>query len=251
VTRARVTRAAAWLGCAALAGCATPGEQGELLYSAGDLRGAVESWRAEGSASLAPRIAAVEAELETRASRYIANARTLERDGRIAEALLDYRLAFELRPDDAQNLAHVQQLARDAIAQRAALLDAYREVRARGDLAAAEPALEKLRRLDPFEPAYQIEELRLRAAITDDRRARRERARAARAAQVESLVEAGRTAFGDEQLETALDLWRRALLIDPENEKSRLHRACGAAAPHSSSPRGARRRHDPGPDTRK
>jgi len=92
-------------------------------------------------------------------------------------------------------------------------------VRARGDLAAAEPALEKLRRLDPFEPAYQIEELRLRAVIAEERRARRERARAARAAQVESLVEAGRAAFGDEQLETALDLWRRALLIDPENER--------------------------------
>ena len=105
------------------------------------------------------------------------------------------------------------------MAQRSALLDAYREVRARGDLAAAEPALEKLRRLDPFEPAYQSEELRLRAAIEEERRARRERARAARAAQVESLVEAGRTAFGDEQLETALDLWRRALLIDPENER--------------------------------
>ena len=105
------------------------------------------------------------------------------------------------------------------MASAAALLDAYREVRARGDLAAAEPALEKLRRLDPFEPAYQSEELRLRAVIDDEQRARRERARAARRAQVDSLVEAGRTAFGDEQLETALDLWRRALLIDPENER--------------------------------
>jgi tetratricopeptide (TPR) repeat protein len=113
----------------------------------------------------------------------------------------------------------VQQLARDAVTQRAALLDAYREIRARGDLAAAQPALEKLRRLDPFEPAYQSEEIRLASAIADDKRVKREKARAARAAQVESLVEAGRTAFGDEQLETALDLWRRALLIDPENEK--------------------------------
>jgi tetratricopeptide (TPR) repeat protein len=92
-------------------------------------------------------------------------------------------------------------------------------VRARGDLAAAEPALEKLRQLDPFEPAYQSEELRLRAVIEEERRARRERARVARAAQVESLVEAGRAAFGVEQLETALDLWRRALMIDPENER--------------------------------
>ena len=214
---ARINRAAAaLLACGAL-GCAASGEKGELLYSAGDLHGAIESWRATDAKALAPRIAAVEQELEARVQRYIANAQTLEREGRIAEALLDYRLALELRPDDAANLAHIQQLARSAVAQRTALLDAYRDVRARGDYAAAEPALEKLRRLDPFEPAYQSEEIRLRAAIAEERRARRERARAARTAQVESLVEAGRTAFGDEQLETALELWRRALVIDPEN----------------------------------
>jgi tetratricopeptide (TPR) repeat protein len=211
--------AAAALACALLCGCAASGERGELLYSAGDLRGAIDSWRSADAKRLAPRIAEVETELAGRVQRYVANARELEREGRLAEALLDYRLALELQPDDAETLAHVQQLARDAVAQRSALLDAYREVRARGDLAAAEPALAKLRRLDPIEPAYQIEEERLRGAIEDERRARRERARAARAAQVESLVEAGRTAFGDEKLETALDLWRRALLIDPDNER--------------------------------
>ncbi len=222
MTRVRLMRAAAALGaCAALGlgGCASPGESGELLYSAGDLRGALESWCAADAVALAPRIAAVEAELEARVQRYIANARELEREGRLAEALLDYRLALELRPDDEANLAHVQTLAREVVAKRTELLEAYREVRARGDLAAARPALEKLLRLDPFEPAYQTEELRLRAVIKEERRARRERARAARAAQVESLVEAGRAAFGDEQLEAALELWRRALLIDPENER--------------------------------
>jgi tetratricopeptide (TPR) repeat protein len=216
VTRAR---AAAWVLLAALVGCASRGEEGELLYSAGDLHGAIESWRAADASALAPRIAAVEAEIAGRVQRYIGNARELEREGRLAEALLDYRLALELQPDDAQTLAHVQQLARDAVAQRGILLDAYRQVRARGDLAAAEPALEKLRRLDPFEPAYQNEELRLRSAIEEERRARRAKARAARAAQVESLVEAGRTAFGDEKLEAAIELWRRALMIDPDNER--------------------------------
>ena len=222
MTRARITRAAAALaacGALGLGGCATPGDAGELLYSAGDLRGAIEAWRAADAKKFAPRIAAVEQEIEARVQRYITNAQLLEREGRIAEALIDYRLALELRPDDAANLAHIQRLAREAVTQRTALLDAYREVRARGDLAAAEPALVKLRRLDPFEPAYQSEELRLRGAIEEEQRARRERIRAARMAQVESLVEAGRTAFGDEKLETALDLWRRALLIDPENER--------------------------------
>lgn len=217
----RIARtAAAWLGCGALwFGCASPGAEGELLYSTGDLRGAIESWRAADAKGLAPRIAEVEAELAARVQRYIANARALESEGRLEEALLDYRLALELQPDDAANLAHVQQLARDAVAKRRALVEAYREVRARNDLAASQPALEKLRRLDPFDPAYQNEELRLRILIDEEKRARRERARAARAAQVESLVEAGRTAFGDEKLEAAIDLWRQALLIDPENER--------------------------------
>jgi tetratricopeptide (TPR) repeat protein len=219
MTRLRACAAAVWLGCGALlAGCASPGADGELLYSAGDLRGAIESWRAADAKALAPRIAEVEAELATRVQRYIANARVLESEGRLEEALLDYRLSLELQPDP-EILSHVQQLARDAVTQRRVLLEAYREVRARGDLAASEPALEKLRRLDPFDPAYQSEELRLRAAIEDEQRARRERVRAARAAQVESLVEAGRTAFGDEKLETAIHLWRQALLIDPENER--------------------------------
>src|SRR5262249_23157104 len=148
--------------CASLAaGCATPGADGESLYRAGDLRGAIQSWRAADAKGLAPRIAAVEAELASRVERYIANRRVLEGDGRLEEALLDYRLALELQPDDAENLAHVQQLARDAVAQRRALLEAYRDVRSRGDLAASGPALAKLRRLDPFDPAYQNEELRL------------------------------------------------------------------------------------------
>jgi tetratricopeptide (TPR) repeat protein len=218
----RIARAAAvWLagGALGIAGCVSPGENGEVLYREGDLRGAIESWRADDESGLAPRIAAVEKELAARVASYIGAARDLERDSRLAEALLNYRLALELEPGDAENLAHVQQLAREVVAKRNTLLEAYREIRARGDLAAAEPALAKLRRLDPFEPAYQSEELRLRSAIEDEQRARRERIRAARMAQVESLVEAGRTAFGDEQLETALDLWRRALLIDPENER--------------------------------
>jgi tetratricopeptide (TPR) repeat protein len=219
--RARSTRAAAWLasGALCLASCASPGESGELLYRKGDLCGAIDAWRADDADGLAPRIAAVEAEIDARVKAHIANATALEREGRLAEALLDYRLALELRPDDEAILSHVQTLAREVVAQRNVLVAAYREVRAQGDLPAASQELAKLRQLDPFEPAYQTEELRLQAAIDAEVRARRARARAARKAQVESLVEAGRAAFGDEQLETALDLWRRALLIDPENER--------------------------------
>ena len=40
-----------------------------------------------------------------------------------------------------------------------------------------------------------------------------------RGALMKRLVEAGREAFGEERLDAALDYWRRALLIDPENER--------------------------------
>ena len=71
MTRAQALRAAAvWLGSGALwlAGCAAPGESGELLYRKGDLRGAIEAWRADDSAAHAPRIAQVEAEIDARVS---------------------------------------------------------------------------------------------------------------------------------------------------------------------------------------
>jgi tetratricopeptide (TPR) repeat protein len=207
------------LSIGAVAACRTPVDKGELHYRAGDLLGAIERWRAADDPELEPRIAAVEAELAARAEGYIANASQYEIEGRLAESVLDYRLALTLRPDDDETLDHVQQLVRDLAVKRAELLDSYRQVRARGDLEAATTALERLRRLDPFEPTSETEHHRLEAAIAAAWQRRHERARLARTTEVESLVEAGRLAFGAEQLETALDLWRRALLIDPENER--------------------------------
>jgi tetratricopeptide (TPR) repeat protein len=37
------------------------------------------------------------------------------------------------------------------------------------------------------------------------------------------LIESGRSAFREEDLQSALELWRRALLIDPENERARAY----------------------------
>lgn len=194
-------------------------EPGEQLYREGDLRGAIDLWRESGDSELAPRIALVESEAEARADAYVAAARAAESEGRLAESILDYRLALDLRPSDAGTLAHVQVLARQLVTQRASLLESYREVRSRNDLPAAREALARLRNLDPYEPAYEIEERRLRADINAESQRRRARIRQQQAAQVEQLIEAGRVAFGEEKLETALDLWRRALLIDPENER--------------------------------
>ena len=40
---------------------------------------------------------------------------------------------------------------------------------------------------------------------------------------VEVLIDDGRRAFREEDLQLALDLWRRALLIDPENERAEAY----------------------------
>jgi Flp pilus assembly protein TadD len=41
--------------------------------------------------------------------------------------------------------------------------------------------------------------------------------------EVDRLIEEGRTAFREEDLQSALDLWRQALLIEPENERTRAY----------------------------
>jgi tetratricopeptide (TPR) repeat protein len=43
------------------------------------------------------------------------------------------------------------------------------------------------------------------------------------AGRVDSLIEEGREAFSEEDLQSALDLWRRALLVDPGNERTRAY----------------------------
>jgi len=40
------------------------------------------------------------------------------------------------------------------------------------------------------------------------------------APRVEGLIEAGRIAFREEDLQTALDRWREALLVNPDNERA-------------------------------
>lgn len=210
-----------WICAAALvfAACAKPVDTGDRLYREGDLRGALEFWREADDPELAPRIAAVEAELGARVEGYLVRARRLESEGRLAESILDYRISLEMQPDDSETLDHVQQLVRTLVAKRRSAQERYRAVRGRGDLRGAREILAELRRLDPFEPAYETEDRRLGAALAAERRRRLARIRERQKAEVESLVEAGRAAFGEEELETALDLWRRALWMDPENER--------------------------------
>jgi hypothetical protein len=41
--------------------------------------------------------------------------------------------------------------------------------------------------------------------------------------ELERLIDAGRSAFRNEDLYSALESWRQALLIDPENERTRAY----------------------------
>jgi tetratricopeptide (TPR) repeat protein len=277
-------RRAAALALLALGGCVTPLEQGEALYRQGDARGALEIWRAvpEDDADgieVSERVAQVEAEFAERARAYQGSAAQREHEGRLAEALLDHRLALALEPEDATGWAHVQQLAREFASRKAELTAEYRGLRAAGDLQGAQVALVRLRTLDPFEAEFEIEERQLQTELVQERVRRKAELseqyrqqlalgdlQAARASllelrtldpfdteldieerqleaglalqwrkdrvrarggeneeEVEQLIEAGRTAFAEERLETALVLWRQARRIDPRNERVRAY----------------------------
>lgn len=219
--RVRAT-AVALLG---LWGCATtPLEQGERLYREGDRRGALEVWRAapvddDHYPEIARRIEEVESEFTGLVRGYKESAAALESEGRLAEALLDFRLALALDPDDAAGWAHVQQLARDLDSRETGLESEYHGLLLSGDLQAARASLIQLRALDPFEPQYEIEDRQLQAGLALQTQKQQQRARQKLSGEVAGLIEAGRAAFAQEHLETALVLWRQALLIDPQNER--------------------------------
>ncbi len=335
------------IACALLAlswvGCGTPLAAGERLYREGDRLAALETWRAipeddTGHEKALERIAVVEEEFHQLVVRYKQRARYFEERGRLAESILDYRLALELQPDDSATLDHVQRLARIRADRKIRLASSYREAFAGSDLASARDILAELRRIDAFDPQLETEERRLEealreelmlrlnhgrirlaagnhaaaqqafhavleldaenesalgylsfistirresersgegvasfdlplegfatdaeiraegfyqnaaaaeragdvfAAIRHDQRALRanpgheaakhhlDLLRVRLTDEVDHLIESGRSAFRAEDLQSALDLWRRALLIDPDNERAQayIHRA--------------------------
>jgi tetratricopeptide (TPR) repeat protein len=205
-------------------GCATSVQEGERRYREGDRRAALEAWRRVPPdhpryAAIQERIGVVEAEFDRLVVAYKDSAHDFEQEGRLAEALLNYRLALELQPDDAATLAHVQQLARELAARKADLAAEYERVRTTHDLYGAAAVLGRIRTLDPYDPHYETEYHELNAELREDLRRREAARRASAAGEVEKLLEEGRVAFRDEQLEEALDLWRRALSKDPDNER--------------------------------
>ena len=328
-----------WVASVALAcACATPLDEGQRLYQEGDRLGALESWRAISDSGTdfqqaRARIAVVEMEFQVLVVRYKQRARYFEQRGHLAEATLNYRLALKLQPNDAETLAHVQELARRVVLQKAEVAARYTEAFDNDELARARDELEQLRVLDPFDPELEtaerifgdalqaelsgelvagrralaagnqhaaqaafraalelepsnesaqgylsyIETIRREAAGDDDEAARFEapetfasddairaegfyqnalaaersgdlytairhdlhalradvnhersqahmaRLRVALGHEVDGLIEEGRAAYRDEDLDSALEAWQRALLVDPSNERAKAY----------------------------
>lgn len=193
------------------AGCTTPLAEGERLYRQGDRLGALETWRAipeteDDHGSARARIAVVEEEFQQLVVRYKKRAQYYEEKERLAESILNYRLALKLQPDDAETLDHVQGLARQLGARKTTLQADYRGAFDRGDLPVARQNVEALRRLDPFDPALETEEARLREALR---------------AEVTRRLAEGRAGFTAGNHAGARRAFRSVLDLDPDNESAR------------------------------
>ncbi len=96
-------RAEAILLALAVTGCTTALEMGEHRYREGDRLGALEIWRTpnEGQkrdAEVVGRIAEIEEEFAQLVVRYKKRAGYFETKRRLAESILNYRLALKLQP---------------------------------------------------------------------------------------------------------------------------------------------------------
>jgi len=202
-----------WISALALAGlfgsaCVGPLERGESLYRQGDVRGAIELWRAvpeddPAHAQVDERLAIVRSEFEKLLVRYEKRGSFFEKEGRLAEAVLDYRLALELDPERPELLDRVQVLVRrldkEKRAERAALqkaLDSSRLVRVKRHA-------DRLAVLDPFDPSLQIE---IR------------RARAATGGRILSHLETGKRAYAAANHIAARAAFKSALALDENNQ---------------------------------
>jgi tetratricopeptide (TPR) repeat protein len=210
--RGRAALAAGWLlGAALAAGCTTPLERGERRYREGDQLAALEIWRSvPPNATYYPRVRrridAVEQEFQQLVVRYEKRAVYYESQGRLAESILNYRLALKLEPDDHATLEHVQDLARTLSAEKRAAKSALREDLDAGRLAAARGNLVALRRLDPFDS-----ELESVSRQVDD----------ALRGQVDQLLARGRRGFSSGSYRSARSAFEAVLVLDDQNESAR------------------------------
>jgi hypothetical protein len=195
---------------ALLVACTTPVERGERLYREGDRLGALEIWRsipenARAYPAVQQRIPQVEAEFERLVVRYQQRARYFESKGRLAESILNDRLALELQPDDEATLARVQAMARTLASRKAELMKEYRASFAAGDLASARRTLAQLHTLDAFDPELETEARALGDALRSE---------------VSKQIAMGRRGFASGNFTAAQRAFEAVLELDPDNESA-------------------------------
>jgi tetratricopeptide (TPR) repeat protein len=208
-----VSRALSLLLLLTLTACINPLELGERRYREGDRVAALETWRSVRSDSLyyqaiQRRIRDVEDELEQLVVLFKKRGGYYERKGRLAESVLNYRLALKLQPDDRPALDRVQSLVRSLAALSEEARAAYAEAFEAGDLVAARSHLAALSTLDPFDPRLATDERQLEDTL------RRE---------VRPRVAKGRRAFSSGDYRSAERAFRLVLQLDPDNETAKGH----------------------------
>ena len=192
----------------ALAGCTTRLELGERRYREGEPLAALAIWRGidddqfeYGAAQ--KRIGEVEQEFGQLVRYYKKRASYYEDRERLAESVLNYRLALKLQQEDDATLAHVQELVRRLASEREAKRQEMRDAFGRGDLAGARAALERLRTLDPFSPETTNDARQLEAAL---------------ATEIDRRLTRGRRDFSAGDHADAEQAFRSVLELDPSNE---------------------------------
>jgi tetratricopeptide (TPR) repeat protein len=191
--------------------CTTTLEQGERAYQQGDRDKALEAWRDIDAAELdygsaQQRIEAVAEERGQLVARYLQRGRYFEERGRLAEAVLDYRLALRLAPSDRATQAHVQDLSRRLAKAREEGLALFRAAFARDDLGAARVHIASLRVLDAFSPEIADGERQLAEAL---------------AARIDAIVSRGHDDLEAGELDDAEAAFRAVLDLDPRNVSAR------------------------------
>ena len=200
-------RLAAALLAALLVACTTPLELGERRYREGEPLAALEIWRGIDDdqfeyQAAQRRITEVEQEFGQLVRYYKKRAVYYEERERLAESVLNYRLALKLQQEDRATLTHVQELVRVLASEREAKRQEMRDSFARGDLAGARAALDRLRTLDPFSPETTNDARRLEAAL---------------ATEIERRLARGRRGFSSGDHAEAEQAFRSALELDPNN----------------------------------
>ncbi len=224
-------------------GCTTALDLGERRYREGDRLAALEIWRsvprdAVQYEAAQRRISTVEGEFRQLVVRHRQRARYFEGKDRLAEAILNWRLAARLAPDEGDAVARAQELSRQLAVRKQRALGALRDSLDRGDLAAAAPQLEALRTLDPFDPEVTAEAQRLDGALRE---------------LVEQRLGDGRRSFAASRWNEAERAFRAVLALEPGNEsaqgylsyvaqlrhdETRTHDSTGAPPPrdHAAAP---------------